>query len=182
MGGVIIGNASADQLGHDSAEVAFVVAEEYQGLGVATLLIEELARRANAAGITTFHAEVLPENAKMLEVFRATGFPLRVHADIGELRVEFPTELTGRGASSDSSDASSWPRRPRYARCCTPRSVAVIGASRRRGTVGGELFHNLRGRRLRGAGLPGQPGRGRRPVASPPTGRSSTCPGPWTSR
>ncbi len=93
--GTIIGNASADRLGPDSAEVAFVVAEAYQGLGVATLLLEELARRASAVGITTFHAEVLPENAKMLEVFRATGFPLRVHADIGELRVEFPTALTG---------------------------------------------------------------------------------------
>ena len=138
----IIGSATADELGHDTAEVAFVVAEAYQGLGVATLLIEEVARRASLLGITTFHAEVLPENAKMLEVFRATGFPLRVHADIGELRVEFPTALTGEARAR-------FERREQLAAAAAvrtllhPRSVAVIGASRRRGTVGGELFHNL---------------------------------------
>ena len=141
-GARIIGNASCDRLGPDTAEVAFVVSEEHQGRGVATLLLEELARRANDAGITTFHAEVLPENAKMLDVFRATGFPLRVHADIGELRLEFPTELTGEARAR-------FERREQAAAAASvhallhPRSVAVIGASRRRGTVGGELFHNL---------------------------------------
>jgi acyl-CoA synthetase (NDP forming)/GNAT superfamily N-acetyltransferase len=156
-GGVIIGSASADQLGPDAAEVAFVVAEEYQGLGVATLLIEELARRANAVGITTFLAEVLPENAKMLEVFRATGFPLRVHADIGELRVEFPTELSGEARSR-------FERREQLAAAAAvrtllhPRSVAVIGASRRRGTVGGEVFHNLLAGGFTGPVYPVNPG------------------------
>jgi acyl-CoA synthetase (NDP forming)/RimJ/RimL family protein N-acetyltransferase len=139
---VVIGNATADQLGPERAEVAFVVAAAYQGLGVATLLIEELARRASLLGITTFHAEVLPENAKMLEVFRATGFPLRVHADIGELRVEFPTALAGEARAR-------FERREQLAAAAAvrallhPVSVAVVGASRRRGTVGGELLYNL---------------------------------------
>ncbi len=141
-GATIIGNASCDQLGPDSAEVAFVVSEEHQGRGIATLLIEELARRAAAVGITTFHAEVLPENANMIAVFRATGFPLRVHADIGELRLEFPTALAGEARTR-------FERREQHAAAAAvrallhPRSVAVIGASRRRGTMGGELFHNL---------------------------------------
>jgi len=141
-GGTIIGNGSYDRTGPDSAEVAFVVKEEHQGRGVATLLLEELARRANEAGITTFVAEVLPENTGMLDVFRASGFPLRLHAEPGELMVEFPTELTGEARLR-------FERREQAAAAAAveallhPRAVAVIGASRRRGTVGGELFHNL---------------------------------------
>lgn len=138
----IIGNGNYLYLEPGTAEAAFVVAEEYQGRGVATLLLEELARRANEAGITTFLAEVLIENAKMLDVFRASGFPLRVRAEPGSIQVEFPTELTGEARQR-------FERREQTAAAAAvrallhPASVAVIGASRRRGTVGGELFHNL---------------------------------------
>ena len=138
----IIGNGSYDRIDADSAEVAFVVADDYQGRGVATLLLEELARRANESGITTFVAEVLPENVRMLEVFRASGFPVRVHAEPGSIVVEFPTELTGpareRFERREQAAAAAAVRALLH-----PAAVAVIGASRRRGTVGGELFHNL---------------------------------------
>ena len=40
-----------------------------------------------------------------------------------------------------------------------PRAVAVLGASPRRGSIGGELFRNVLARRLPGRGLPGQPRR-----------------------
>ncbi len=140
--GRIIGNGSYDRLGPESAEVAFVVADEFQGRGVATLLLEELARRAHEAGVTTFIAEVLPENARMLSVFRTSGFPLRVHAEPGSIVVEFPTELTGPAREQ-------FERREQEAAAAAvrallhPSAVAVVGASRRRGTTGGELFHNL---------------------------------------
>lgn len=138
----IIGNGNYLWLEPGTAEAAFVVAEEYQGRGVATLLLEELARRANEAGITTFLAEVLIENARMLDVFRASGFPLRLRAEPGSIQVEFPTELTGearhRFERREQIAASAAVRALLH-----PASVAVIGASRRRGTVGGELFHNL---------------------------------------
>jgi acetyl coenzyme A synthetase (ADP forming)-like protein len=138
----IIGNGSYLCVDSVTAEAAFVVADDYQGRGVATLLLEELARRANEAGVTTFLAEVLPENAKMLEVFRASGFPLRLRSAPGSIQVEFPTELTGEARQR-------FERREQMAAAAAvdallhPASVAVIGASRRRGTVGGELFHNL---------------------------------------
>ena len=138
----IIGNGSYDRIDADSAEVAFVVADDFQGRGVATLLLEELARRADESGITTFVAEVLPENVRMLEVFRASGFPVRVHAEPGSIVVEFPTELTGpareRFERREQAAAAAAVRSLLH-----PSAVAVIGASRRRGTVGGELFHNL---------------------------------------
>ncbi len=140
--GQIIGNGSYDRVGSDAAEVAFVVADEFQGRGVATLLLEELARRAHEAGITTFVAEVLPENVRMLAVFRASGFPVSVHAEPGSIVVEFPTELTGAAREH-------FERREQEAAAAAvrallhPSAIAVIGASRRRGTTGGELFHNL---------------------------------------
>jgi acetyl coenzyme A synthetase (ADP forming)-like protein len=140
----IIGNGTYLYIEPGVAEAAFVVADEWQGMGVATLMLEALARRANEAGITTFLAEVLIENAKMLEVFRASGFPLRLRSEPGSIGVEFPTELTGEARQR-------FERREQVAAAAAvrallhPSSVAVIGASRRRGTIGGELFHNLLG-------------------------------------
>ena len=141
-GSRIIGSGTYLCLDETTAEAAFVVADAWQGLGVATLLLEALASRANEEGITTFLAEVLIENAKMLEVFRASGFPLRLRSEPGAIEVEFPTELSGEARQR-------FERREQVAAAAAvrallhPSSVAVIGASRRRGTVGGELFHNL---------------------------------------
>ena len=61
----------------DRAEVAFVVEEDYQGLGIASLTLRHLAGIAKEKGIIQFHAEVLPENKGMLAVFNRSGFPIR---------------------------------------------------------------------------------------------------------
>ena len=58
------------------AEVAFVVADRFQHLGIATMLLSRLAGRAQSVGITHFTAEVLAENRGMLRVFRTSGFSL----------------------------------------------------------------------------------------------------------
>ncbi len=140
--GRIIAQAGYNVVGPDLAEVAFLVADDHQGRGIATLLLEELAERAHEAGISTFYAEVLPENARMLEVFRESGFPTRVRVEPGALIVEFPTELSGPARER-------FEHREQIASAAAvrallhPSSIAVIGASRRRGTAGGELFHNL---------------------------------------
>ena len=138
----IIAHASYDRVGSDSAEVAFIVADDCQGRGIATLLLEELAERAQEAGISTFSADVLAENARMLRVFHESGFPTRLRAEPGAVLVEFPTALTGPARER-------FERREQIAAAAAvrallhPSTVAVIGASRRRGTIGGELFHNL---------------------------------------
>ncbi len=140
--GRIIANASYDRVGRDTAEVAFVVADDYRGRGIATLLLEELAERAHEDGITTFCAEVLPENARMLEVFRESGFPTTLRVEPGAILVEFPTELTGpareRFEHREQIAAAAAVRALLH-----PSAIAVVGASRRRWTIGGELFHNL---------------------------------------
>ncbi len=126
----------------DRAEVAFAVADELQGRGVGTLLLGQLAELGARQGIRVFEASVLPTNHRMLEVFRESGFPVEVRAEPGELRVTFPTELTEEALQR-------FERREQLAAQAAlraflhPRGVAVVGASRRRGTIGGEIFRNL---------------------------------------
>ena len=60
----------------ESAEVAFVVEEDWQGRGVASRLLQHLVRIALEHGVIQFEAEVLKENEPMLSVFRQSGLPM----------------------------------------------------------------------------------------------------------
>ena len=65
-----------------SAEVAFTVEEDYQGEGLAGRLFGHLADIARAKGVSSFEAEVLPQNKAMLAVFERTGLPMtKQHID-----------------------------------------------------------------------------------------------------
>ncbi|MGA9372459.1 MAG: GNAT family N-acetyltransferase, partial [Solirubrobacterales bacterium] len=133
--GVYIGDRSGD------AEVAFAVADQLQGFGLATLLLAHLAEVAVDNDISVFHAEVLPENHRMMQVFRESGFPVEVSSMPGTIRAVFPTsfedEAVRRFADRDRRAAEA---ALRY--FLEPSAIAVIGASRDRATVGGQLFHN----------------------------------------
>src|SRR5207244_7801697 len=120
--------------GRRVAEVAFVVADELHGRGLATRLLEQLAARAGAVGIESFLAEVLPENRAMLEVFEHVGFEVVRELERGTVEVRFPIAPTERlEASVDERDhvAVVASLRPFF----EPRSVAVLGASARRGSL-----------------------------------------------
>ena len=124
------------------AEVAFVVADAWQGHGIATIMLALLAAAAEEHGISMFTAEVMPANHRMIDVFRVSGFPVSVRAKDGAIEIEFPTSLTGEARRR-------FEERERLASVAavqsflSPRSVAVIGASRRRKTVGSEILNNL---------------------------------------
>jgi len=136
-----------------AAEVAFTVAEELQGRGAGTRLLEQLAFRAAEVGIERFVAEVLPENAPMLAVFRDAGFEESRTLGGGEIEVRFPIAPTERfRARVEERDhiAVSASLRPFFA----PAGVAVIGASKRRGSIGGELFRNILAADFAGAAYP----------------------------
>lgn len=62
--------------GSDEAEVAFVVADEYQHHGIGPLLLAKLADAARLNGIRTFVAYVLTENRDMMGVFSHSAFAL----------------------------------------------------------------------------------------------------------
>src|ERR1700754_1651968 len=123
----------------DRAEVAFAVADEMQGRGLATVLIAHLAQVASARGVTTFTATVLPENRRMISVFRESGFPVDVHASPDGIELEFPTEL-GEEARRKFENRDRVAAVAAVERVLKPKSVAVIGASRRPDSFGGAAF------------------------------------------
>jgi RimJ/RimL family protein N-acetyltransferase len=60
----------------DTAEAAFVVEDAYQGKGLGTRILKELAGIARGKGIRFFEADVLSDNAEMMQLFRDSGFHL----------------------------------------------------------------------------------------------------------
>lgn len=80
--------------GTAEAEVAFVVADEYQHHGLGTLLLDELAAAARTRGFTSFVAETLAENRGMIQLFSGSGFPVRSERDHDTVSLRFPIEAT----------------------------------------------------------------------------------------
>jgi acetyl coenzyme A synthetase (ADP forming)-like protein len=139
-----------------SAEVAFAVADELQGYGIATRLLEQLAERAAVVGIETFIAEVMPVNRAMLGVFEDAGFAAGRRMAGGIVEVTLSLETTGDYRDRvDRRDhlAVATSLGPFFA----ARTVAVIGASTRRGSIGGELFRNVLAGDFAGAVYPVNP-------------------------
>jgi GNAT superfamily N-acetyltransferase len=77
-----------------AAEVAFQVEDAQQGRGLGTLLLEQLAAYAHEHGLHHFKASVLPQNRRMIEVFRDAGFPRRLRRDDGVVEVQLDIDPT----------------------------------------------------------------------------------------
>jgi acyl-CoA synthetase (NDP forming)/RimJ/RimL family protein N-acetyltransferase len=142
VGDHIVGIARYDRIDADSAEVAFNVSDAHQGRGLGSVLLEHLTAAARENGIHRFTAEVLPHNRKMLTVFREAGYEVASHFDDGVIAVEFELAPTDRSlavmeAREHRAEARSMER------LLNPASVAIIGASRRPGTVGHRLLSDL---------------------------------------
>jgi acetate---CoA ligase (ADP-forming) len=135
------------------AEVAFAVDDELQGRGIGTRLLEQLAAAAAEHGIQAFVAEVLANNRPMLSVFRDAGFEVTRELEDGAVEVRFPIKSTATYRERvDLRDhvAVGASLKPFF----EPRTVAVLGASPRRGTIGGELFRNILAGDFTGAAYP----------------------------
>lgn len=148
--GVLLGHAEFIRVDAETAEVAFETAPAAQGRGLATVLLAHLAQMASHWGITTLTASVLPENHHMIDVFRASGFAVTVQTHPGELVLEFPCEMTAEARDR-------FEERERRAAVeavrglLAPRSVALVGASARPGSVGATVWGNLVGGGYKGA-------------------------------
>lgn len=138
----VVGHAFYAALDEHRAEVAFTIANDFQGRGLGTILLGQLAEVAEANKIRMFEAEVVAANHAMLHVFRESGFPIEVSAEAGQLHVTFPTSLTAEAIEQfERRETSAAVNALKL--FFNPRAVAVVGASRQRGTIGGEIFHNL---------------------------------------
>ena len=80
--------------GQTEAEVAFVVADQYQHHGIGSLLLDELVCAARQRGIEVFKAETLAENSAMLDVFRHAGFAVTSSIEYGTVTLRFPIAPT----------------------------------------------------------------------------------------
>lgn len=76
----------------DSAEVAFVVADEWQHRGIGTQLLAELARHARRQRVHYLTAVTMGENRAMLGVFRHSGLLMTSSFDQGTVTVRMCVE------------------------------------------------------------------------------------------
>ena len=126
----------------DEAEVAFVVRDDHQGRGIGTVLLEHLASAAVQRGIGRFVADTLPENYRMLNVFRSAGFDEHARLDSGVIGVSL--ELASRPEYLELVEEREWTAAVRSInRILRPTSVLVAGEGPSLGTVGRAIVHNL---------------------------------------
>ena len=128
--------------GRNEAEAAFMVDDEFQGRGIATLLLEHLAAIAQSNGIERFTAEVLGDNRGMLAVFSKAGWPLQRRFDSGVVDLDW--DLTSTDEFLDSVERREQRSDSRaVTRLLLPKAIAVIGASDRPNSVGEALWNHV---------------------------------------
>lgn len=139
-----------------SAEVAFIVSDAYQGKGLGTLLLERLVLGACHVGIKRFYSYTEASNIQMRDVFRASGFEVREIVDGSDVSISFDITPT----------AQSVARFEFHERVATiasllpffkPHGVAVIGASRNPDSIGYRILEYLITNRYQGPVYPVNP-------------------------
>lgn len=141
--GTVVGMAGCSRLGRTAdAEVALLVADDHHHRGVGTLLLEHLAAVARHAGIRSFVTDTLAGNGLMQKVLSDAGFPVERRTDLDVTHVVMGlaptvTAQTAVDLRERAADAAS------LRHVLAPRSVAVVGASERPGSVGGAVLSNI---------------------------------------
>jgi RimJ/RimL family protein N-acetyltransferase len=80
-----------------TAELAFMVEEDYQRQGLAGQMLAAICGLARQRGIARLEADVLAENPAMLAVFRRSGLPTTTSREAGV--VHLVLDLTARSAA-----------------------------------------------------------------------------------
>ena len=165
LDGEVVGCGTYEQAGAGSrsAEVAFTVTDDLHNRGIGMLLLEHLVSLARGRGFRAFTAETLSENAAMLRVFADAGLQVQRSLVDGVYDLTFPLPADEADAAlgtyrdtvavrERSADVASM--RP----VLMPALIAVIGASRRPGSVGRAILQNLIDGGFRGPVYPVNPG------------------------
>lgn len=123
-------------------DVAFAVADSHQHQGIGTVLLEDLAMIARAAGFQRLVAETLAANAAMMLVFRTVGLVHRSWYEQGQIHVEL--DLAGDELLQDESDGRDWTAAvASLGPLLAPSHVVVIGAGRNPTSPGRVILANL---------------------------------------
>jgi len=100
-GHIIAEGRYALEPGNPYADLAFVVDEKYQGLGIATFLYKFLVRIARQRGIKGFSAEILAENKRMMGIIERGGLPFKARLEAGVYCLTIPLEPQPEGWDKD---------------------------------------------------------------------------------
>src|SRR5262249_8312286 len=131
-----------DKEARNRAEVSFVTEDSLQRRGIATRMLERLAEIARDNDISTFEAYVLGDNRAMMDVFMHAGFEVQRRLDGGVFSVAFSITPSPEfeAKSAERSQAAATASMKVF---FEPTSIAVVGAGRKRGTIGAEVLHNI---------------------------------------
>ena len=157
LGDEVVGVASYEVTADAAAaELALAVADGMHGRGIATLLLEHLVSLARAQEVKVLVADVLPDNYPVLRVLSDAGLAVRRRLGNGVVELSMPVPPnTALGEASTYLDAVA--DREKQADVASlepllnPRSVAVVGAGRRSGSVGRTILLNIRDAGFAGA-------------------------------
>jgi acyl-CoA synthetase (NDP forming)/RimJ/RimL family protein N-acetyltransferase len=129
------------------AEIAFAVSDDMHGRGIATLMLEHLVSVARQRNLSAFEAETLPDNYAMQRVFADAGLPVERRFEDGVVQLTFPLPSPDSEKLDSYLDAvavrASRAEVASLRHLFRPASVAVVGVSRQRGSVGREILHNI---------------------------------------
>ena len=92
VGTRLIALGELDRAGSTVAEVSLLVDDQFQGVGVGTLLLQELAMTAASAGLDTLTADCLASNARVRRVLRRSGLVQCVDAADDVVSVRLPLD------------------------------------------------------------------------------------------
>ena len=142
VGSELLAVGGFEPVGTDEAEFALLVADEVQHTGLGTLLLEHLVAAARGVGVRRLVGDVLATNGPMLRVLHDLGFAAETHTAFGETRIEFSLDLAEpviAAITEREQAAEQASLRP----LVRPRSVVVVGAGQRPGSVGHEVLRNI---------------------------------------
>ncbi len=147
-GGDLVGVGSYEITGEGTAEIAFAVADDMHGRGVGTLLLEHLESAACRQSVRRFTGPVLAENAELLKVFADAGLSVQRHTEGGVIELACDLPQLEADPSWEPYQEAVDHREIRadvasLRHVFMPDSVAVVGTSRRAGTVGRAILHNV---------------------------------------
>lgn len=126
----------------DRVELGVLVADDRQGDGLGTLVVEDLLARAHLLGVATVVAEVMPNNGAMLDVFKNSGFTVRATRQSGEVDVTIDVAADAR-TRQRVADRQARAEVASIDHVLRPSSVAVVGAGKHRNTVGRQVLQHL---------------------------------------
>jgi hypothetical protein len=113
------------------AELAIAVVDDWQGRGLGTALLHQLAARASEEGVKRFSASVLEGNRRMLDLLRDLADVEVLDRDRGvvERLMDLPAHRGWRGASTHRAYGSDWGNRHRAEEPCSEgRLIQADGA------------------------------------------------------